>query len=95
MKMKDMEEVALISLKETAKRFEYDLSLEISDDLELLNILDSVMIVDLLLETETRLENELGRYVPLADENTFNVEKSSLVSWGEWKKFLNNVIRDA
>lgn len=39
---------------------------------------DSFTIVDLMLETEGRIEEAIGRYVPLADETIFDAEKSPL-----------------
>ncbi len=61
-----------------------------SDDTNLLENVDSFTIVDLLLETEGRLEAAFGRYVPLADETIFDADKSPLKKWSDWVKFVEN-----
>ena len=62
-----------------------------SPDLETLtpatNIFDSVdsmAIVDLLLESESLLEEATGRYVALANEKVFDASASPLLRWSDW-----------
>jgi len=45
---------------------------------------DSMAIVDLLLETESLLEEKTGDYIPLADETIFDASASPLRRWSDW-----------
>jgi hypothetical protein len=53
---------------------------------------DSFAIVDLLLETEGRIEQAIGRYVPLADESIFDADKSPLKNWTAWNAYVEKCI---
>lgn len=53
---------------------------------------DSFAVVDLLLETEGRIEAAYGRYVPLADETIFDAEKSPLKNWSAWNAYVEKCI---
>ena len=53
---------------------------EITESTNIFEILDSMDVVNLIMETESLLEQELGVYIPLANEETFDAEKSPLLS---------------
>ena len=57
-------------------------------DTDVFALVDSLVIVNLLLETEMMLEQETGSYVPLADENLFDAAKSPLRSWARWIAYV-------
>jgi hypothetical protein len=57
-------------------------------DTDLFALVDSLVIVNLLLESEMLLEQETGNYVPLADENLFDAAKSPLRNWSRWVAFV-------
>lgn len=80
---------AVNSLKE-----ELDVVIEkpIDDDTNFFDILDSMDIVNLIMETESLLEKEVGKYIPLANEYTFDSENSPLISQIEWAKFIYSQI---
>ncbi len=50
--------------------------------------LDSLTVVDMLLEAEMQLEKSTGRYVTLADETIFDASKSPLRSWASWVAYV-------
>lgn len=50
--------------------------------------LDSLTVVDLLLESEMQLEEATGRYVTLADETIFDAYKSPLRRWADWVAYV-------
>lgn len=54
----------------------------------LFDAVDSMAIVDLLLESEAMLEAETGNYVALAGETIFDAEKSPLRRWGDWVAYV-------
>lgn len=53
-------------------------------DADLFEMIDSFAVVELLLETEADLEAAIGRYVPLADEQVMDADKSPLRSFKRW-----------
>jgi hypothetical protein len=57
-------------------------------DTNLFEHLDSLSVVDMLLEAESRLESVTGRYVTLADETMFDASKSPLRSWCGWVAYV-------
>jgi len=61
----------------------------IDDNMNILEMLDSFAVVDVVMETESLLEGALGRYVPLADETIFDAEKSPFRSWHLWRAHVS------
>jgi len=57
-------------------------------DSDLFCNLDSLSIVDMLLEAEMLLEAATGRYVTLADETIFDASRSPLRSWTSWVSYV-------
>jgi hypothetical protein len=45
-------------------------------------------IVTLIMETESEVSRVFGKYIPLANEHTFDREKSPFVSMANWLKFI-------
>jgi acyl carrier protein len=70
-----------------------DIQEEIIDSTNIFEILDSMDVVNLIMETESLLEQELGFYVPLANEETFNAENSPLKSYKQWLHFIFDLIK--
>ena len=52
--------------------------------------LDSLTVVDMLLEAEMRLDALTGKYVTLADETIFDAAKSPLRSWAGWVAYVES-----
>ncbi len=61
---------------------------EIAENDNLLEIFDSMSIVTLIMETESEVSRVFGKYIPLANEHTFDREKSPFVSMANWLKFI-------
>ncbi len=57
-------------------------------DTDLYELVDSFVVVNILLESESLLETKYGRYVTLADETIFDAEKSPLRKWSSWVSFV-------
>lgn len=57
-------------------------------DTDVFALVDSLVIVNLLLESEMMLEQETGNYVPLADETLFDAAKSPLRNWSRWVAYV-------
>jgi hypothetical protein len=56
----------------------------ISSETNVFDAVDSMAIVDLLLESESLLEEATGRYVALANDKTFDASESPLLRWSDW-----------
>jgi acyl carrier protein len=67
-------------------------SIRLDSSTNVFDAVDSFGIVDLLLETEERIEAAFGRYVPLADETLFDAEKSPLKNWSVWNAYVEKCI---
>ena len=62
----------------------------LTDESNLFENLDSLTVVDMLLEAEMRLEKATGRYVTLADETIFDASKSPLRTWAGWVAYVES-----
>jgi thioesterase domain-containing protein len=82
--MSDLEDL----LKEALRRVNEDVRSRdldaVGPETDLFDAVDSMVIVDLLLETEALLEEKTGHYVPLADETIFDARASPLLRWSDW-----------
>jgi hypothetical protein len=63
---------------------------EISDDENLLILLDSMDIVSLIMDTESEILLKYGINVSLANEFTFDIGKSPLTSFSKWLSFISD-----
>ena len=90
--MNEIEILAKESLKNIFNENNLDLP-NIKENLDLIESFDSMIIVNLLLETEKNLEKKFGKYIPLADENTFDSIKSPLKEWSEWVSFIQSIYK--
>lgn len=78
------------SLETVLKNMDAPQLLELHEDTNIFDNVDSFAIVDLLLETESQLETQLGHYIPLADETIFDADKSPLKKWSNWVQFVES-----
>lgn len=82
--MKDLNKILLQAIAQALDEGEIHLVENITNELNLFEIVDSFSIVNILLESESLLEIETGNYVTLADENMFDAEKTPFRSWSGW-----------
>lgn len=61
---------------------------QLDADTNVFEKIDSLTVVNLLLQSEMLLETETGEYVTLADETVFDAEKSPLLRWGDWIRYV-------
>lgn len=62
----------------------------LTDETNIIELVDSFTVVDLLLESEMALETATGDYVTLADETLFDADKSPLRRWASWVAFVES-----
>lgn len=90
--MPDVAQITSESLAAVLKDLETETPIILDDSTNLFDAVDSFAIVDLLLETEGRIEQLIGRYVPLADESIFDADKSPLKNWTAWNAYVEKCI---
>ncbi len=62
----------------------------IDKEFNILQNLESVSIVDMILDIEEKIEKEYGIYITLADDKLFHYQDSPMNSWSLWVKFVNS-----
>ena len=64
----------------------------LKEDTPLFDILDSVAVLDLILEIESLLEDKYGRYIQIADEMTMDANLTPFKTFGKLVKYLEEKI---
>lgn len=90
--MPDVSQITSNSLATVLENVETETPIILDASTNIFDAVDSFTIVDLLLETEGRIEQAIGRYVPLADETIFDAEKSPLKNWSTWTQYVEKCI---
>lgn len=94
MELSEVNSVLLQAFFNIKTELNVDISVEIEDSTNIFDVLDSMDIVNLIMETESLLEVKLGYYLPLANEETFDAEKSPLLSYKSWLQFIFTLINN-
>jgi hypothetical protein len=90
--MPDISQITSESLTAVLENLETGAPISLDMSTNIFDAVDSFAIVDLLLETEGRIEAAYGRYIPLADESIFDAEKSPLKSWLAWNAHVEKCV---
>lgn len=80
----DARSLARVALKRLADELDLSQLDGIGGDFDIFEAIDSFAIVELLLITESVLEEATGSYIPLANEKIFDAEHSPLHSFNSW-----------
>lgn len=94
MELSEVNRVLLQAFSNIKTELNVDIRIEIEDSTNIYDVLDSMDIVNLIMETESLLEEKLGYYLPLANEETFDAEKSPLLSYKSWLQFIFTLINN-
>ncbi len=86
--MSEVEAVLLKALQTVIAELDNPQLAEVTATTDIIGNVDSFTIVDLMLESEMQLEALLGKYVTLADETIFDAEKSPLLTWSDWVRYV-------
>ena len=68
-----MRDLLIDAIKEINEDLEIEELKEIKDDTPIFELLDSMAILDLVLEIEDRLQQKYSRYIQIADDKTMDV----------------------
>jgi len=88
MELTQIREAALQAFANLKDELEVTIDIAIDDTTNVLELLDSMDVVSLIMETEGLVEAKLGHYVALANETTFDAEGSPLLSFGTWVSYI-------
>ena len=58
------------------------------NNINLFKVVDSFSLLSIVIETESALEKETGKYIPLADEDLMVDGVSPFVSFNKWMQFI-------
>ncbi len=87
-----MKELVLDAIKELNKELKLKELEKIDENTNFFEILDSMAILDLILEIEKKIEEKYGKYIQIADENTMDVLKSPFRNFNELVKYLEGKV---
>ena len=90
--MTDVSRIAADAFHTVFDNSDTDVPADLNDNSNIFDLIDSYAVVDLLMETEGRIEDATGRYVPLADETIFDAEKSPLKKWSDWVAYVEKCL---
>ena len=85
--MQDIKEILNKTIKEIK-------AIEINDNTNLLEELDSVGVLELILELENTLQQKYNRYIQIANEFSMDKEKSPFTSYKKLLKYLKDLINE-
>jgi len=83
--MKKLIEDALREINEDLESKELE---NITDETPIFEILDSMAILDLILELESRLQKKYGKYIQIADETIMDSKKTPFKTFKALQQFL-------
>ena len=89
-----IEDILYTSLAEVLKNANNPDSLpaKVPSEYNIIDNLESMSIVEMLLEVEEKIEQVFGTYITLADEDMFDYKKSPLKKWSIWLEYVKNKI---
>ena len=89
--MKKIQTILEKSLNSVLKKNKLKVFNKVEFKLDLISNYDSLIIVELIIETESNLEKEYGFYKTLANEKTFDFQKSPLRKWKTWNEYVKKL----
>jgi acyl carrier protein len=87
-----MRELVKEALKEINEELELKELENITDDTQLFELLDSMALLDLILEIESKLQDKYGKYIQIADETTMDATKTPFKTFKTLVEFLEGKI---
>ncbi len=88
MELNQIRKLALEAFFNLKNEFDVTIDTQIIDSTNILELLDSMDVVSLIMETESLVEAKIGYYVALANEETFDADGSPLLSFGAWVSYI-------
>ena len=92
MELDKIRELALNAFSNLEAELEVIIDTKISDSTNILELLDSMDVVSLIMETESLVEASVNYYVPLASELSFDAYGSPLRSFECWLGYIHEQV---
>ena len=87
--MKDLLLKAIMTVNEDA---EVEALSTINDNTKLFELLDSMAILDLILEIENLLQEQTGNYIQIANDKVMDVENTPFKTFGTLCKYVEGKV---
>jgi len=87
-----MQELIIESLKELNKDLELKEFENITSNTPIFEVLDSVAVLDLILDLEERLQKKYNRYIQIADDKTMDAQNTPFKNVETLSKYLKELI---
>ena len=92
MELDKIRELALEAFSNLKDELDVTIDIEIVDTTNILEMLDSMDVVNLIMETESLVEAKLNCYVALANEVSFDAHESPLLSFSSWVNYISSMM---
>jgi hypothetical protein len=89
--IQNIEEILRLAIMEANKTINSPALNEIDDDLNIFDCVDSMSIVNILLETESLLIEKFDKKISIVDESMFDATKSPLRKWNSWIDYISDL----
>ena len=87
-----MKELIIESLKELNEDLNIKEFENITDETLIFELLDSVAVLDLILDLEDRIEKKYGKYIQIANEESMDVKKTPFKNVKTLTEYLERLI---
>jgi len=67
---------------------------DIDEDFEIFNNLDSMDVLNLIIEIENHLSKSFNKYIQIADESSMDMTSTPFKTFGTLVNFIENKIQD-
>jgi len=84
----NIEEILKNVINELNKEWDMEELHSFENNINLFETVDSFSLLSIVIETESALENETGKYIPLADEDLMVDGVSPFSSFNQWVNFV-------
>jgi len=84
----NIEEILKNVINELNKEWGMEELHSFENNINLFETVDSFSLLSIVIETESALENEMGEYIPLADEDLMVAGVSPFSSFNQWVNFV-------
>ena len=86
--IQEIDEILRLAILEANKTINSPILNEINEDLNIVDFVDSMSIVNILLETESLLFEKFDQKVSIVDETIFDATNSPLKKWSSWVAYI-------
>lgn len=86
--IQNIDEILRLAINEANKTINSPKLNEINDDFNIIDCVDSMSVVNILLETESLLIEKFDKKISIVDESIFDATNSPLRKWSLWVSYV-------